>query len=364
MSLGESRLRRPVPAPSCEQPTAGVPRNPPTTAGTVSVTSPSTRSGGLTDQGEPTGRDGRLVYDLARLPLDELISDTNAWVVARLTPDPCGYPENPDWKLNEDGKPEDVDLAANRRTQTRGMYGGGIEILSVLGRKPRCATRFEEITVPSGDRSHTWVSQSLYDVFVPPGGTVVCCVNEGYPGRFRYCPTLLIPPGWAEQVAAAARYAHEHPGAFKDKGDKEGRARLLKLAEDSNPYLAVAALKELAVTDHIRPAEVARLVAGADPVRQGAFTFLLLRQGPAESMEGRADALMSVVDKSKDFSTIRGIGLGVYVRSHTWFKDSPQTRFARSLAEHIVNRAEAMGVLSEVDRSLVSELRSTKLQVP
>src|SRR4051812_21647505 len=250
-----------------------------TRAKTLLATLPATRPF------DPDAYRARVVYDMARLRLEE-VAGSNPWMLVRLTPDPCGYSEHFDWRIDEDGNAMDIrQLPGGAPTRPYGIYGGNVDVLARFGgRTDRCVTRYEELlftvqNVPGTPESGP--ADALYDPFLPPGGLVLCRLNEGYAGRSRFAPALLLPEEWRRLVEPAVQWLRAHPDGLKS-AHPEDRGPLLERAADPNPILAAAAFRTLLEENLVEPAEAARMVINALPQeRQGVFTLLALRSGPA-----------------------------------------------------------------------------------
>src|SRR4051812_36993738 len=173
-------------------------------SGPAATTLPATRPF------DPDAYRARTVYDMARLRLED-VAGSNPWMLVRLTPDPCGYAEHFDWRMDEEGNAIQAPPSpGGAPTHPYGLHGGGVDVLAEFGKRTgRCVTRYEELLFMAQNIQGTPESgpaDRLYDPFEPPGGLVLCRLNEGYAGRSRFAPALLVPEEWRQSVEPAVRW--------------------------------------------------------------------------------------------------------------------------------------------------------------
>lgn len=314
----------------------------------------------------------RTIYDLARFPLLEIAAlPDNYWVVAAITPDACGMTIDARRELDEEGMELVRHDQAGRRATEYVVYGGTVTVLAVLGREPKCALRYEEAIRPGSDSYAPGVAREIFDVFNGRGGCVVCQVNDGYAGRSRYSPALLIPAQWTHHCESAVHFVREHPEAFPV--DPSARQityeRLQKLCNDPNPFLAISAFKRLSDNDTINIEEASKLVATSKFEVQGALALIMLRKrAPALHpvdrtqsdvplrIDARLHALSTVVASANDFKMIRGIALASLARYHVPPRGDPMWGAGHLLADALVDAANRTADLSAEDKELAAAI--------
>jgi hypothetical protein len=216
-------------------------------------------------------------------------------------------------------------------------------------------------------------AESLYDIFRPPGGMVICLENDGYAGRSRYCPALLIPPEWQRFVAPAVEFWHAHQEFVitGGRGAAPDRVELRRLAEDANPLVAGIAFRDLARADEIETADAIRLTANADRLRQAVFAVALLRNAPEAfvskpyprdyddrpaKLKERIGGLVGAVLSAKDFADVNGIGIAALVRYEVPPAHDPKWEGGADLAAQLLKKAAGSARLSPQDAELVAAL--------
>jgi hypothetical protein len=315
----------------------------------------------------------RIAYDLCRFPLTGIAATPkNFWVLAEIVPDGCGTTvEDPRWEMNEDGLPITPRAPVGRPDAGYVTRGGAVNVRVVLGNAPPCAMRYDEVIRPiANEMLSGGAAREIYDVFLGRGGCVVCQVNDGYPGRSRYAPALLIPNDWAADIEPAIRFVREHPDNYSlnepPKRDVAMKS-LRDLCGSENPFLAIAAFKLLSDNEAIGIDESCKMIAFASSTeKQAALALILLwRRPPAafwidrtkkEELTPRIDertkALTAVATSAHDFNRVRGIAVACFARYHAPPRHDNDWVAGHPLVQAIIDTANRSRSLSAQDRQL------------
>ncbi len=234
----------------------------------------------------------RMACDIARFnPLEIDGRNGDGWAVLQITPDRCGYTERVDLAMSEDGQAFPVPPPASLE---RSIVGGTVHLISVLSGNPGCVERFEEVTIGGANAPDPGVSEKFYSPF-EHGGTLVCRVNNGFPGRYRFCPAILIPSEWASQVEPAIHFVRQNSQLFDPANLQRARPRLESLLKDPNPLLSAAAARLLAAVGGSDDAIERQLAMTRDPVLQSVFVRVLVFGGPTTASTDRVRAICKLV---------------------------------------------------------------------
>ncbi len=264
---------------------------------------------------ESVRRDVRTVRDLARLDLAAVAADgarRMSWIVARIKPDECGYNESPSLTNGEDGT--DRSASSAEPLPQRALRGADVRLIAVLTVPPRCVGRFEEISkVPDAvaNEPRLEISEALYSPYRGAGGTVICRVNDGYPGIFRYRPAILIPDNWGTRVREAIDSVSADLGSQTRSNLPNDRSKILSGMNSNNPFVAIHYSRFMDRTEESNDAIAALIPKSEDAVLQGALTRIWILNRSNELDMSVAAKLQKIVDASPSFESVYGIGLGV-----------------------------------------------------
>jgi hypothetical protein len=283
--------------------------------------------------------------------------------------------EDPSWGFDEDGNETTPPRVPGRPDASYSIRSGSVNVRIAIGIVPDCALRYVEMSRPAANSvgAPRGTAFEIYDVFAGRGGLVVCHVNDGYPGRSRYAPALMIPPAWAGAVEPAMRFARDHAGVFSlnDAKSQEETIKLLKeLLRAENPLLSIVAFRALSNNRAVDIDESCKLIAAAEGEKQGALalTFLRRRQDALHrnnrtkqddlppQIEQRLKALAAVAASAKEFSNIRGIALACLVQYLAPPGNDARWIAGRPLAQAIVGCAKRSKTLSAEDGQLSDAL--------
>lgn len=177
--------------------------------------------------------------------------------------------------------------------------------------------------------------------------TVFLRLNEGALGKDRFGPDFVIPHDWAKFAATAFVFWRTNPALLQVASAQVNRPRLLTLADDENPLIAVRAASVLAQA-FLLDADFGRgPLARAKGLRQAAFVSLVLAQFPfgdalSPANASVASALNSVVDEAKDAGVLKSFVIGADSAAYLPFYNEDYNGARFGVLRHVEARQKVL----------------------
>jgi hypothetical protein len=304
-------------------------------------------------------KDLRIVRDVARLDLGVVAGERGLpWILARLS-DVQGRQEQVGWLIGQDG----VGRSAPDTATTRYFLEGRIETLEVLTIPPEHPLiGYQEPMRRSHEVFDGEHRGGRYSPFLSAdGGIVICRVNDLYPELSRFLPAFMIPPGWRRFVIPAYDHRLDNAPLLKTADAPKNRTELVKLLDDENPLIAVAACRTLTVGGAMDAATVHRMMQTTDRLRQAVFTCIVLSAGEEGARPDRIADLGKEVDAAATadgFPRVRGIALGTLAA----VIEIPPARdwaAALPLVDRVAAKLSASAAVDDADRHTIASLNAS-----
>jgi len=288
--------------------------------------------------------DARAVHDTANLRFGHYVIDGQiSWIVATVAPTAdsgaatlagsvqgrLSQKKTGDWKASSSAPPGNQNL--------EGTYSWLEPIES-----------HKRVTVP----------EDYYSPFAN-GGTIIFRYEPAAVGSAQFKNVVLIFSDWAQDTARASDFMLVHPGLLENGEQRAPEiTKLQSMLSDKNRFLAVAAFRELAKSDHLDTSLALEQLAGTEPPLDSVFTYLMLT---SRGNDGLAEQVKTAIRSSREQRKLRSIALGAFSAMLFRSEDSEIHSRSKMVLEGIRSRLIELNI--PLDQNSVLFLVLTKAGV-
>ncbi|MDQ3814355.1 MAG: hypothetical protein M3347_10440 [Armatimonadota bacterium] len=317
----------------------------------------------------------RMIYDGAALQFETLNEPNSTWVVAEITPSPT----------SGQTKGMTKDPQTGQLTQTPGsrivrVLDGSIKVVVTLVGSPQKDVwnyKFEKPSFIAAGLVGTPInSQDKYLPFFCHS-TVICRLNKeattdpDNPTESEFFPLYVIPSEWQQSVMPAFQFYQTNSKLFQVATAAQHHEQLLKLIEEENPFLAIAAWRTLVQAHRIEESLIQGPLARSIGFKQAVLTYVLLTHSAKDAQSKLTEQISRIVENADNSAQLEGLAWGTQValgagvkgttRSEQYavISTTMQQRFV--LLTKMQKRQLSFGTRSPADEHLFSIFRRARV---
>jgi hypothetical protein len=191
-------------------------------------------------------------------------------------------------------------------------------------------------------------AEDHYSPFVG-GGTILFQPAPGSKGIEQFGPVCLLFDEWGELVVPTFDFTQQHPELFAETALLPQHLALLKeVLVGKNELLAALALRQLSVSKNLTVPLVREHLARPEPHLAAILTYLVLTAPTSDDKAGSlVQAIIGVVDESRELAELRSIGLGAFAAGLFTSRDPEAVADIKRVLAALRDRTKALGPEAE-----------------